>query len=237
MFSRISQTLILIAMIAIGVRLWQPPRLAAESGARAEPDALLLQRVHRLDVRGLSREQAVAMIQKECSAKLIVDWRSLTGIVATEEEEAQYRSAKLDAWVGDVTIETALKGVLGKTASFQVAGSNIKVTANEELNAEEMTVRAYDIADLVTDKFWGVTTPPGEEMAVRAARANQVRNVITQHTYAIGWHINYIGSGNPGGNASISVLGTSLLVTQTTDGHWTVAHALWELRHPSGGGQ
>ncbi len=231
MYIKIILTLVLLALGAIAAEVWRPQPLPAEvhpARPLAAGDLKLREHVEHLDLRDLSREDAIAQLQTTTGATLVVDWRSLAE--AWRDDEKAYRSFKLKAVVGGAPLQAVLKGVLGHSACFQVDGSVISIARDDTVTAREMTVRGFDVSDLISDDYWGVRTPDADVAAVRAARMERVRDVVAQHDGGASWHINYMGSGTPGGNASISVLGATLVVTQTTDGHENIARILAELR-------
>lgn len=230
MYLKVVLTMLLVAMTVVAAGLWRPrpaPRAVAPPESPAPGELKLRQRVTAVDLRGLSREQGIALLRQQTDATLVMDWRSLAGF---SDRESGYRAEQVSAYLADVPLGTALKVVLGPQATWQVDGGVITVAGNQSLPAEEMTVHIYDVSDLVDDDAWHVRTPAADAVSVRAARMEVLRDVVTQHSPGAGWHINYIGSGTPGGSASISVLGDRLIVTATTEAHTEIARVLAELR-------
>lgn len=234
MYTKVVLTLLLLAMIAVAVGQWstdarhQPASVGPRTSAAGE--MLLRQRVSNLDLRGVTRLEAVRLLYDKTHANLVIDWPAFGRFPFSERPVLQIQNYGLDGYLENVSLLTALKAIFGSHISCQVDGSIITVTGTGRLDSDEMMLHAYDVSDLVSDDWWGVKPPSAQAVSVHAARMERVRDIVTQHTENLAWHDNYIGSGISRGEASISVCGSCLMVTQSTDGQMEIADVLAELR-------
>jgi hypothetical protein len=244
MYRNIILTLVLIAAIVVAIELAPPPPAPPPPDNRAEREfaaarAVLERRIPELKLHGMTVAQALEEIHRQTGVPIEDNWTSL--------EEA--RDRHVDVELHDVALGDAVQFLLCldryellfypmAQAEFDVVNGTLMIGSSANFNRPPrtfptgtMTLRAYDVRDLLTDSYWGYQdsgqlTKQGEDRL--SAIANLVQNFAGMKNYQLlsGSHSN----NEPSGSAFIGTFAGRLFVMQSAYGHIQVEKLLARLR-------
>ena len=225
-------TALLIVAIVIAIELRPNPVATRMEPVIPEPAQCLQRRIPTLTLRHTKVRDALEQMHKITGVEFSVDWLS---IPAWDLEE-------LNLELHDVTVNDALAQIFRINSShsnvpleqvdFDVVSGCVRIADASRFPAAVMTLRIYDVRDLLTDQYWGCASGPNPAEA-QADRNARLCGIIESFSGSRDWeaqrqitrfHV-------PRGEASITFLAGRILVRQTNQGHRQVEAALERLRN------
>lgn len=226
MYVKVVLTLILLATTAVAVAIWRRPPARIIAPPLSPAEQKLAENIDRLDLRGVTRHDAVALLQQRVGIPLSVDWNTVGG---TQVAPSSFRDEKLDFDLRDVPLWFALQRILGYNVRYWTDHGHIMVRDDSRYPIGGLITRIYDVRDLISDAYWGVSSRGANADAVAAARVNALRDIVIEGASGNSW-VELGGLGAPGGYGSISAFGGRLIVSQTADVQVQVERVLAGLR-------
>jgi hypothetical protein len=224
MYRNIVLTLMLSVAIVIAIELGRPRPAPPPLDHRAEKEfaaarAVLERRIPELKLHGVTVGQSLGEIHRVTGVSIEVNWKSLEEV----------RDRKVDVELHDISLGDALQFLLcldrydssffpTAQAEFDVIDGRLTI-ANGSASPpmfppRAMTLRQYDVRDLLSDSYWGYQ-PTGSPTTAGADRLNELANLLQ----ALAGMKNYqsaTNAGQPSGVASIMPFAGRLFVVQTT---------------------
>jgi hypothetical protein len=230
MYVKLMLTLLVVATAVLAFRVSRPVVVEAPiPGPPGSAEAALDREMDPLPFWDMTVEAAVRKLQIVGNVKLDVDWDALAkaGINRGDHIVGHTNSSPFRE-----TIETALTASHpGIRLVCEGAGDTVSVTT-ETAFAKGLTVRTYDVRDLLTDKYWGIAVAPADVPDMQEHRLESLIRVIEG---SIGWRtwedrITAAVSQIPGNGASIDAWAGRLIVTQSPRNHRKIERLLATLR-------
>jgi hypothetical protein len=243
MYRNVVLTLLLVVAIVIAIELARPrrsPPPAADPAelAFAQARAVLERRIPELKLQGMNVRQSVEEIRRVTGVPMEVNWETLGAL----------GDRPVDIELHDVALGNALNFVLCldryslvfyplPQADFDVVRGVVMIAGARPSNsgahipAGVMTLRSYDVRDLLTDSYWGYQptgdpTTQGEQRTLEVANLVQGFAGMKNYQQLPGSH----GRDEPNGLATITPFAGRLIVFQTVYGHMQVEKFLQRLR-------
>ena len=165
-------TLIALLLSLIAYRTLFPGPIPPPVPAPDPVEGMLDCRLPQFKVENMRVDDAVALLAKQTHIPIHVDW-------ADVEVHVKFKDRRISLDLHDVPIWAVLKTIFGadwtnQGVHFNVEGGEVLVGLGGFFKAEEMHVRVYDLRDLLTDEYWGETTPPEKRDVVRNERTTAV---------------------------------------------------------------
>lgn len=242
MYRNIVLTLLLIVATVIAVELARgrpaPPPLDDRTQKEfTVARAVLERRIPELRLNGITVGQSIDEIHRLTGVPIEVNWTSLEKI----------RDRKVDIDLHDVAIGDALQFLLCldrydlafypfPQAEFDVVNGTLMVGTAAVTDPAHtfphgtLTVRSYDVRDLLSDQYWGYQSTgdlPADNAQRLGALSNLVQSFAGMKNYE--WQMGTHGQ-EPQGYATIMPFAGRLLVVQTAYGHLQVEKFLARLR-------
>jgi hypothetical protein len=222
MYVKIMLTLFVLATAILALVMGHSAPPAAAVVPPASFNSVLGTVIDSIEITDMPVERAVRAIRDKTGVDIQVAWESFENATPP-----LLRTQAVTLSLRHVTLEEALHAVLGRYAWFDAFGKQVNVSGNGARTSFHMVVRAYDVRDLLSDKYWGVKTPAGEFEAVRTERMDDLRSLVRE--YIDSGESNDPFSGVAAGEHVESLAGL-LIVTQTAVGHQKTANLLAWLR-------
>ncbi|MDB5300767.1 MAG: hypothetical protein JWO87_2430 [Phycisphaerales bacterium] len=228
MYVKIVLTLLLAVSAFIAVRLAIPPRAAPVAvPAPGAAEAALEADIDSLEFNATPAEEAVKVIEQKTGIHVVVDWDGLANRYAVS------RQAPVIASLRKVKVADALHVILlphdldAPLASVSV-GDTITISAAEDVPGYQVSVRVYDVRDLLTDDYWGMKSPESEAAAMQNDRLRALVPLVS--TYVHGDRQDIRTGNGPVQDFPVTAFAGKLIVKQTTGGHRRVEQLLAWLR-------
>ena len=234
MYTKTMLTLLVAVLAVIAIDLARPPRrpevLAPNTQDVPCPAELkLAQHIAEVNLHSATPAEAVELLQKKTGAVILVKWETLS-----------FPSTpwKVDLDLHDVSLGGALRSALNGAdrVVINARGNVIEIAAFDAIASDSMTLRVYDVSDLLTDAYWGVGSPPQEAENIQEVRLAAVARTVEQFVYTETWDRGYAGASlfhARSGAAQIGSLQRKLVVLQSSDGHRSLVRLLAQLRQVS----
>jgi hypothetical protein len=177
MYVKVMLTLFVALTALIALMLARPPSPADPLAGRVEVPNSLNTVIDELKLNSASLERAVETLQQQTGANIVVNWNEFdaTGIDRKQLVEVQLRNVTLLAALR-VLFDHGRPG-RGQHGEFRLPryecefNGGVVTVFNPSHRAPELLVRAYDVRDLLTDRFHA---PP---VAVPDPGSNRVAGV------------------------------------------------------------
>ena len=224
-------TLIALLLSVIAYRMLFPGPIPPPIPAPDPMEATLDRRLPEFKVENMRVDDAVALLAKQAHIPIHVDW-------ADVEVHVKFKDRHISLDLHDAPIWVVLKTVFGadwtnQGVHFNVEGGEVLVGLGTFFKAEEMHVRVYDLRDLLTDEYWGETTPPEKRDVVRHERATAMLSLIQSEAALYNYQSSGGSRGDDGwldGFAWINEMAGQLAVGQTSYGQRQFEIAIARLR-------
>lgn len=194
-------------------------------------ESMLDRRLPDFKVENMRTDDAVTLLAKQSHVPIHVDW-------ADVQIHVKFKDHPVSVDLHDVPVWVVLKTIFGddwinQGIHFNVENGEVLVGLGSFFKSEEMHVRVYDLRDLLTDEYWGETTPPEKRDLVRTERATAVIFLI-QSEAALANHQFPGGSraddGSLDGFAWERDMAGQFVVAQTSYGQREIETAIARLR-------
>jgi hypothetical protein len=240
-FRNIVLTVLLIVAIVIAAELARPGPAPPPLDDRAENEfasarKVLERRISELNLHGITVQQSLELVHRQTGVPIEVNWNSLENV----------RDRQVDIELRDVAIGDLLQFLFCldrydqafyplQQPEFDVIHGTIVVgksvfNDSRTFPVGALTLRSYDVRDLLTDEYWGYESGP-KPAKVGDARLGElswlVQNLAGMKNYEVqaGTH-----GQEPSGTACIYAMAGRLFVVQTAYGHLQVEDFLARLR-------
>jgi hypothetical protein len=232
MYVKFMLTVLVVATAMLAFRISRP--VVVEAPIPAPPgsaEAALDREMDPLPFWDMTVEAAVRKLQIVGNVKLDVDWDGLAkaGIHRGDNIVGHTSSTPFSE-----TIETALTaGHPGLRLVCEGEGDTVSVTT-ETAFLRGLTVRTYDVRDLLADSYWGIAVAPAETPDTQQGRMYSlvfvIETSIGQHTWTWDDRSAAVASMQSGSIATIQTWAGRLIVTQTPGNHRKIERMLATLR-------
>jgi hypothetical protein len=220
MYVKLMLTLLVVATAMLAFRVSRPAVVVAPIPAPpGSAEAALDREMDPLPIWDLTVESAVRKLQIVGKVKLDVDWDALAkaGIHRGDPIVGHTNSSPFREII-ETTLTASHPGI---RLVCEGEGDTVSVTT-ETAFAKGLTVRTYDVRDLLTDNYWGIAVAPAE-----------IPDTQQGHMYSLVFVIETsIGEGtwdNPS-VATIQTWAGRLIVMQTPRNHHKIERMLATLR-------
>jgi hypothetical protein len=203
---------------------------------------VLEKRIAHLSLKNMTVGQAIEQLCAQAGVPLAANWKGLE----------QTRDRPVDSELRDVTFGDAVQFLLCLDRSdwsynpypqveFDVANGSVFIglgnalsAAPPEFPARAMTVRIYDVRDLLTDEYWGYIST-ASVTANGESRLGTIAQLVQRHAGLKNWELSG-GTNDHGGLgvASMNWIAGRLVVAQSTYGHMRIEAFLARLRSARG---
>jgi hypothetical protein len=236
MYRNVILTLLLIVAVIIAFE-FRPGHATTQSEPKLSATArqILDRKVPNLVIRHGSPKEAMAALSDATGVKISVDWPSVPN----------WEKSKIDVELHDMNLGDALSYIFQmdreyynglEQVDFDVVDGIVRVAAAPRFPTGFMSLRIYDVRDLLSDDYWMCGLGP-DPIATQYQRADALETLIETVAGSRNWDMQASrgGSHGPGeefGHGDMKVQAGRLLVVETTRGHEQVETALQRLRAP-----
>jgi hypothetical protein len=235
MYVKFMLAVLVVATAMLAFRVSRPVVIEAPMPATpGSAEAALDREMDPVPLWDMTVEAAVRKLQIMENVKIDVDWDALAkaGIHPDDHIVRRTYFGNTKSSPFSETIEAALTARHpGVRLVCEGVGDTIFVTT-ETAFAKGLTVRTYDVRDLLTDKYWGIAVAPADVPDMQEHRLESLIRVIEG---TIGWRtwedrVTAAVSQIPGNGASIDAWAGRLIVTQSPRNHRKIERLLATLR-------
>jgi hypothetical protein len=230
MYVKIVLTLLVVLTAALVVKVSRPA-IVVEAPLPAPPsraEAALYRDVAPIYLWDIRLEAAIPKLEELGKVKIEVDWDALAKVGISRDEEI---CLLMNSGQFDEKIKTALTyNHPGLELVCDGEGDTVSVTTESNF-AKGLTVRTYDVRDLLTDRYWGVKVAPPDVDEILDRRNSELAAMVEDclgygnwERFAAPTH-----TGAPVG-AAVRHWAGWLIVTQTAGNHRKVERVLATLR-------
>jgi hypothetical protein len=215
-------TLLAASMAIIAVRLAVPRRMSAPLREKNIAEQKLMERIPELKLKGMAVDEAVKELEKIAEVNIVVKWQF--------PQENRPRRRVVDVDLHDISLLAALHCIVGEDMHCNAEGEVIMVGPPWSFYPADMTVRVYDVRDLISDQYWGSKSQQTDAVHVEEARSHAIVRAVKDYTNIENWVQSGLSTrASPSGGQATACAGR-LIVLQTTDGHLKVEKLLELLR-------
>jgi hypothetical protein len=180
MYVKVMLTLLVALAAVIAVLLGRPPDPADPLAGRVEVPNPLNMVIDELKLENVTLEEAVGVVRRKTGANVVVNWNEFeeAGILRTQLVEADLRNVSLLAALR-VLFDHG-KPTRGQNGEFRLPpydcefSGGVVTVFNPFVRPPHLLVRAYDVRDLLTDRFHLPSAPvPDSKPAPRSNAAGE----------------------------------------------------------------
>ncbi|MDB5331059.1 MAG: hypothetical protein JWP03_2210 [Phycisphaerales bacterium] len=230
-FQNVVLTLLVALSAFIAVRLALPaPPAAVVVSVPGAAESAMNDVLHDVEFEAVPAEQVVKNLERRCRIHIIVNWDALGTARVARETPITLSSPS-------VTLSDALCAIfqtdeVGRHVTLNALDDTLTVSTVDTFRDNELTVRVYDVRDLLTDEYWGVKSDAAVAAGVQNERLNGLMIFLFEYAGDDHWdNAPFFGTHPPGQTgALLTAFGGRLFATQTTHGHRRVESVLAWLR-------
>jgi hypothetical protein len=236
MYRNVVLTLLTVTAIYIAVRLShpKPALLPVDDEQIFQANRQVLEkRFAVLALRNTTVGGAIEQLCRGADVPLAANWKDLEGL----------RDHPVDIELRNVSLGDAMQFLLAldglyryrSLPDFSVANGTLVIAAHARqpyaFPVRSMTVRVYEVGDLLTDEFWGCKLS-GTIPADGDSRIQALQDLLQEDGGLVNWPraTGSLSMATQDDFASITSFGTKLVVLQTTYGHMRIESFLAQLR-------
>ncbi|HWE97017.1 MAG TPA: hypothetical protein VG269_23850 [Tepidisphaeraceae bacterium] len=222
-------TLLAASMAIIAVKLAVPRRMSAPLREKNIVEQKLMERIPELKLKGMAVDEAVKELGKIAGVNIVVKWEF------PQDNRPRHRIVDVD--LHDISLLAALHCIVGEDMHCNAEGEVVMVGPPWSFYSADMTVRVYDVRDLISDEYWGSKSPQADAVPVEEARSHAIVRAVKDYTNIENWvqsGLSTRAGPSSGGQATATACAGRLIVLQTTDGHLKVEKLLELLRKNKG---
>jgi len=241
MYRNVTLTLLLIFAVVIAIELARPPKpptMLVEAPLSDTNRAVLELRIPELKLHQVTVQQAIEEIRRKTGIPIAVDWTSLEEI----------RDRTVDIELHDVAIADALQFLFCLDSfnsydfpypqtEFDVVSATLIISRSARVGSRgtfpraALTLRSYDVRDLLTDSYWGYQSTGGLTKQGES-RLSELASFVENSAGLKNWesHPGSHSSHEAAGSAAVWGFAGRLMVFQTAYGHMQVDAFLSRLR-------
>jgi hypothetical protein len=226
MYVRIMLTLLVAATAFIAVRLAIPSRSVPVSvSTPGVAEAALDGTIDSLEFNATPAEQAVKVIEQKTGIHIVVNWDSLV-------KRGVSPQSPVTASLQYVAVSDALHAILQAgnkdwRLTSNSLGDTLTLSVLDDVPRYRLSVRVYDVRDLLTDEYWGAKSEAAA--ATEIDRLNSLTGLVDTYVRGERLDIQRLDDTGPP-TPHVTGFAGKLIVSQTTEGHRRVEHFLAWLR-------
>ncbi|MDB5172699.1 MAG: hypothetical protein JWN51_1472 [Phycisphaerales bacterium] len=229
MYVKITLTLLVVLTAGLLAKVWRPA-VIVEAPIPAPPgqaDAALDRGMGAISLGDTTVEETVKELEKAANVKIDVNWDALK-IVGISR--ADHVTISMDGGEFRDRIEAALTyGHTGIQLVCEEAGDTVTVTTIGSF-AKGLTVRAYDVRDLLTDQYWAVKVAPPDVNDIHERRTEELASIVEDCVGSGSWDYDSRKGAKTGNGAVLRHWAGRLIVTQSARNHRKIERVLATLR-------
>jgi hypothetical protein len=175
-------------------------------------------------------------LESRTGIRIVVEWKLLAAAKRSIRPNTKINITRSAGTLQNVLDAIFVPGRTGGTSpqvTYNTAGGVLTVSIDNAIPTGNRSLRFYEIGDLVSDEYWGWKPPAGEAATTREIRICSLawlisesvsgKNIMSERTY---FYTTYTPNG-----PEITVVGSRLMILQTTEKHREIETLLAWLRH------